>query len=140
MVRDGVDDVVVADLEHTVAVDAGLGCAACFEDGLFRGISNLVRIVFIFGHGNGVFVVDCVLVPIKSGINSEGEHVLVERSHDAGTNVCSPWNGRSRLLIVERNGGENTSCPYFEFDVGSLIENEGKDVFIIANCADHLRH
>lgn len=140
MVGDGVNDVVVTDLEYTVAVDAGLCCAACLEDALFGGVANTVRIVLVFGHRNGVFVVDCVLVAIEGGINAEGEHVLVEWGHDTGADVRSPWNGCAGFFVVEGNGGQNTSCSHLEFNVGSLIEDKGEDVFIVANCADHLSH
>lgn len=138
MVSDGVDDVVVADLKYTVAVDAGLRCAACLEDTLFSGVANTVRIVLVFGHRNGVFVVNCVLVAVKGGINAEGEHVLVEWSHDTGADVRSPWNGCAGFLVVKGNGGQNASRSYFKFNVGSLIEDEGENVFIVSNSADHL--
>lgn len=104
MVSYRVDDIIVADLEYTVAVDAGLCCAACFDDGLFSDVADIVRVVLILGHGDGIFVVDSILVAVKGGIDSEGKHVLVEWRHNAWTNVGPPRNSCARLFVVKGNG------------------------------------
>lgn len=128
LVSDGVDAGVVANLEHTVAVDAGVRCSTLSEDSLLCRVAHLPRVVVVLGHGDAVLVEDSVLVSVDCGIHAEREHVLVEGCHDAGTDVGSPGDGGSGLLVVEGDGREDTGGPDFEFDVGGLVEDEGKDV------------
>ena len=128
LVGDGVDDGVVADFEHAVPLDAGVGRAALPQDRLFRRVAHLPRVILVLGHGDAVLVEDCVFVAVDRGVHPEGEHVLVERRHDAGPDVGAPWDGGAGSLVVEGHRRENAGRADFQLDVGGLVEDEGEDV------------
>lgn len=137
--RDWVDDAVIADLEHTVLVHACPCTAARLDNVLLGGVSDGVGVRLVLGHGDTVLVVDGILVPVQRGVNTQREHVLVEGSHHARSHVRAPRHCLT-VLIVEGNGGEDTSCPNLELDVGGLVEDECEDVFVVGHGADHLNH
>lgn len=63
--------------------------------------------------------------------------MLVVRGHDAWSDVCAPWDCLA-VFVLERNCRQDTGCADLELDVGCLIEDEGEDVFVVGDGADHL--
>lgn len=139
-ISDRVDAGVVADLEHPVALHAGVGAAAGLQDGLFGGVTHQIWVVLVLGHRHAILVVDRVFEPINGRVNTEGEHVLVERRHHARPDVRSPGYCRPELFVVKRHSGQNTGRAHLQLDVGRLVEDKGKDVLVVGHSADHLDH
>lgn len=139
VVRDWVDDTVIPNLKHAMFLNTRRCTAAVLDHVLFSGISHEVRIRVVLRHRNTIFIVDSVLIPIQSGINSEREHVLMEWRHHTRSNIRTPGHGLT-ILIIEWHGGQDTSCADFKLDVGCLVEDKGKDVFVVSHGANHLHH
>ena len=138
LVRDGVDDIVVANLEDPVTRNIGVGSTRVLDHRRLRNVADLVRVVLVLRHRYTVLVVHGILEPVNCRINAEGEQVLVEGCHHAGSDIRSVRDGLT-ILIVKRHGGQNTGGPHLELNVGCLVKDEGKDVLIIGDGTDHLQ-
>ena len=139
LVGNWVGNVVIADLEDAVAIHAGVRCACRAHHGRLRGIAHKVGVLLVFWHRNAVLVVDGVLKSINSRVNPQGEHMLVEGSHNTRTDVGTPRDGLA-VLVVEWDGGKNASSPDFQFDIGGLIKDVVEDVLIVGYSANHLQN
>lgn len=63
--------------------------------------------------------------------------MLVERGHDAGSDVGAPGDCLA-VVVVKWDGGENTRGADLEFHVRSLVENIREDVLVVGDGADDL--
>jgi len=137
-VGDGVCNGVVPDFEDAVPRDVCFCCSRCAEGRLLGCIAYAVGVCFVvFWERDAVFVVDCVLVPVDGWVDSERKHVLVEGGHDSWPDIRSPGDSLA-VLVVERDGGEDSCGADFQFHVCGLVEDVCEDVLVVGDGADDL--
>lgn len=82
------------------------------------------------------FVIDdAVLGTVDHRVYAQGEDMLMVRCKNTGVDNCAPRNAEA---FVDRLSGEDASCTDFVHDLASLVENEGKDIFIVRDGDDRL--
>ena len=132
---DGVDHVRVGDLEHPVLLRRSVRPAGSSDRGLLHSVPHapavvLRRVGLVKGHGDRVFLDDRVLMTVHTGVDSQGEQVLMVGSEDAGADDVAVWRG---LAGEDGSGAEDTSRPGLEVDTRCLVEFPSKDVLVVGH-------
>jgi hypothetical protein len=76
---------------------------------------------------------------VDHGIDTEGEDMLMMDGEDSWVDDGAEGDANLIEFVVDGRSGENASGTDFVDDFASLVEHEGKDVFVIADGNDALQ-
>lgn len=135
LARNRVDHVWVGNLEHSVLLRRSVRPAGSSDRCLFHSVPDtpavgLRRVGLVKRHGDRVFLDDRVLVTVHTGVDPEGEEVLVVGSEDSGADDVAVGRG---LAGQDGGGAEDTSRPGLEVDTRCLVEFPSENVLVVGD-------
>lgn len=137
-VGDGVDRVLVDDLEHPGLGDVRVQPGLFLDDGLARHVADAggVDLVGVVErHGVGLLDQERVLLPVDRRIDAQAEEVLVVRREHPGGDDGAVGDRASNVDGVR---AEDARGAHLVRDLGGLVEVKGEDVLIVVDGDDGL--